>query len=91
MVGALIQGEWEKAKDEEKRKLQRERMVLNKQSRAMLKLPTKKDRAEVLPCKHHADSLCLMEADAAMRSPAICIDAQRRLNVPKCICKPHGN
>ncbi|KAK9917729.1 hypothetical protein WJX75_007616 [Coccomyxa subellipsoidea] len=39
--------EWEKAKDEEKRKLQRERMVLNKQSRAMLKLPTKKDRAEM--------------------------------------------
>ncbi|BDA48687.1 probable centromere protein J [Coccomyxa sp. Obi] len=38
---------WERAKEEEKKKLQRERAVLSKQSRAMLKLPTKKDRAEM--------------------------------------------
>ncbi len=40
---------WEKAKEEEKKKLQRERAVLSKQSCAMLKLPTKKNRAEVGP------------------------------------------
>lgn len=38
---------WERAKEEERKKLQRERAVLSKQSRAMLKLPTRKDRAEV--------------------------------------------
>ena len=38
---------WQLAKEEEKKRLQRERAVLSKQSRALLKLPTRKDRAEV--------------------------------------------
>ncbi len=32
-------------------KLRRDKLTLEKQSRALLKLPTKKDRSEVLPSK----------------------------------------
>lgn len=38
---------WEAARDEEARRLKRERRTLDQQMRALLKLPTRKDRSEV--------------------------------------------
>lgn len=43
---------WEKAREEDRKKLQRDRAVLERQSRALVRLPTKKECAEVItpPC-----------------------------------------
>lgn len=38
---------WEAARDEEARRLKRERRALDQQMRALVKLPTRKDRSEV--------------------------------------------
>lgn len=38
---------WKAKRAEEGRKLERERATLNRQARALVKLPTKKERAEV--------------------------------------------
>lgn len=38
---------WERAKEEDERRLKRDRRVLEQQSRALLKLPNRKERSEV--------------------------------------------
>jgi hypothetical protein len=39
--------EWEREKDKEVQRLKRDRRILEKQTRTLLKLPTRKERSEV--------------------------------------------
>lgn len=51
---------WEKAREEDRKTLQRDRAALERQSKALVRLPTRKEHAEVSPLtanKHPQHSL----------------------------------
>jgi hypothetical protein len=63
------QAKWEAEKAAQAAKLRRDKLTLEKQSRALLKLPTKKERSEV---GHHLALMLLIACRQCARRMPIC-------------------